>query len=195
MKTGANMQLLVQATDRQRLADSVYVAVPKPRNTRSGHWRGIKRVLRRLELGLITVAIDSPMQTVTVEFDPLPYQQRASKGRRRALLQEVADRSGDYNTGGSTRQKLMTAYRENAILVATCLAHVGRPMKPAELRDMGTGQKTLSILAGNHYGWFQRVDRGVYQVTAKGQAEIETYPEVVLHCRKKLGITGEGDSQ
>ena len=179
------MQLLVQATDRQKISDSVYVAVPSPKARRSSHWRGIKRVLRRLELGLITVALDSPFKTVQVEFDPLPYQRRKTAARRRAVIQEVADRSGDYNVAGSNRRKLMTAYKENAILVACCLSQRG-PMSPAELRTCGTGAKTTSILSNNFYGWFQRVARGVYQLTDKGTVELKDYPEITARSQPLL---------
>ncbi len=185
LKTGANMQLLVQATDRQKISDSVYVAVPVPKARRSRHWRGIKRVLRRLELGLITVALDSPSKTVQVEFDPLPFQRRKTPARRRAVIQEVADRSGDYNVAGSNRRKLMTAYKENAILVACCLSQHG-PMSPAELRTCGTGAKTTSILSNNFYGWFQRVARGVYQLTDKGAVELKDYPEITARSQHLL---------
>jgi len=41
---------------------------------------------------------------------------------------------------------------------------------------MGTGPKTLSILRFNAYGWFERVDRGVYGVAAHGAADLATWP-------------------
>ncbi len=41
---------------------------------------------------------------------------------------------------------------------------------------MGTGDKTQSILHFNAYGWFERVDRGVYALTAQGRAELDDYP-------------------
>ncbi len=185
LKTSANIQLLIQATDRQRISDSVYVAIPAPQKRRTKQWRGITHVLRRLELGLMTVAMDSPSKRVQIEFDPVPFQKRKPSHRRRAVIKEIADRSGDYNVGGTHRQKLMTAYREKAILVACCLAENG-PMSPKELRNLGTGPKTLGILSNNHYGWFQRVARGVYQITDKGVSELEKYPEITAQSREFL---------
>lgn len=194
LKSGANMTLLVQATDRQMFADSVYVAVPAPKNRRSSHWRGIRRVLRRLELGLITVDLDRQFPQVTVEFDPLPYQQKSLSKRRRAVIEELAGRSGDYNTGGTTREKRITAYRENAIYIATCLRQNDRPMKPKELRELDTGAKTTSILSANHYGWFQRVEKGVYRLTDQGRTELANYPEIVARCESKMaGIKQQND--
>jgi len=177
MKTSANMRLLVQATDRLKLTEAVYVAVPEPRR-RDKHWRGIARVLRSLELGLLTVHFSDLGTRVQLEFDPLPYQRKKQTRQRRAVIQEIADRSGEYNTGGSVGIKLVTAYRENAILVACALAEIG-PSSPRELRGLGTGERTLGILSNNHYNWFQRIARGTYQLTSQGELALREYPEIV----------------
>ncbi len=55
LKRSANIELLIQATERQRITDSVYVAIPTPK-TKGSRWRGIKRVLRMLEVGLMVVS-------------------------------------------------------------------------------------------------------------------------------------------
>jgi len=176
LKKSANMQLLVQATDRLRITDSVYVAIPAvEKNTK--HWRGIQRVLRSLELGLLTVSMGQLGTRVTKLFDPHPYEKRKIKQKRRSIITEIAERSKEYNTGGSVGVKIVTAYRENAILIATCLELLGNST-PKELRDLGTGTKTTGILSNNHYDWFRRVNRGVYSVTQQGLQDIRTYPEL-----------------
>ena len=179
LKKGANMQLLIQATDRLRITDSVYVAIPSVKGN-SKHWRGIKRVLRSLELGLMTVTVGPLGSRVTKLFDPLPYKRKKSGQRRHSVITEIAERSNEYNTGGSVGIKLVTAYREHAILLATYLERLGNST-PKSLRDLGTGAKTTSILYSNHYGWFQRLDRGVYAITDQGMQDIRLYTE--LHER------------
>jgi len=189
LKTSPNMRLLVQATDRFKLSDAVYVAIPEPKR-RDRYWRGIKRVLSSLELGLLTVHF-SPLGTrVQVEFDPLPYQRRKQRRQRRAVIEEIAERSGEYNVAGSVGTKLITAYRENAILVAVALAQHG-PMAPRQLRALGTGSRTLSILSNNYYNWFQRVARGVYQLTDQGAADLEGHPDLVKRARERLMEAGQ----
>jgi hypothetical protein len=180
LKLSANVQLLIQATERQRITDSVYVAVPAPRNRRATHWRGIKRILRMLEVGLITVDFGQRSPRVTREFDPLPYSRRKQPKKRHAVIREISERSGEYNIAGSSGRKLMTAYRENAIFIACCLHRHGS-LSPARLRAMGTGDKTQSILAHNFYGWFQRVDRGIYEITTPGVSEMSGHPDLVDH--------------
>ncbi len=186
LKTSANIKLLMQATDRQAFTDSVYVAIVAPKNRRSSNWRGIKRVLRRLELGLMTVDLDRQVPQVIIEFDPMPYQRKLLTKRRRAVIEELAGRSGDYNVGGTTGLKRMTAYRETAIYIATCMLAHNQPMKTSELRAFDTGKKTTNILYANHYGWFQRVDHGVYQLTDKAMIELTKYPEIVARCEQKF---------
>lgn len=188
LKSAANMTLLIQATDRQQISDSVYVAVPEP-SRRNRHWRGIERVLRRLELGLLTVNFGPLGPRVIKDFDPLPTQRRKNTRKRRAVITEAAERSADYNLAGSTRRKLVTAYRENAILVACCLQRFG-PMNPKALREFGTGERTTGILYDNHYGWFQRVARGVYQLTDQGVEDLKGYPEL---CRRSHELIDERD--
>ncbi len=184
LKTSANMQLLIQATDRLKITDGVYVAIPRATGNRK-HWKGIQRVLRGLGLGLLVVTFSNLGSRVTKMFDPSPYQKRKHGKIRKQVIEEIADRSGEYNIGGSTRVKLVTAYRENAILVATCLEQLGRA-SPSGLRALGTGDKTPGILAKNYYGWFQRVDRGVYSITDQGCQEIRTYPELYKRSLKFL---------
>lgn len=185
LKTSINLTLIVQATNRQTLSDSVYVAVPAP-NKKSRHWRGVITVLKRLELGLLLVETNPMGMTVSKQFDPMPYQGKKNSRRRRALLTEVAERSGDYNIGGSTKTMLMTAYRENAILIAYCLSQLG-PTSPKQLRQHGTGEKTTGILSNNHYDWFQRVEKGVYKLTDKGEVESKLfkviYKKAITHFK------------
>ena len=179
LKKTLNLALVVQAVRRQRLSDSVYVAIPRPSN--KWKWtkesRGAQHLLRRLELGLILVSLDRGRPPVEVVFHPLPFARRKRSAARRAVLEEITHRTADYNKAGSTRTKLATAYRENAILVACCLLVEGH-CTPARLRAMGTGERTLSILRLNAYGWFERVEHGIYALSARAPADLESWPDL-----------------
>jgi hypothetical protein len=187
LKKALNLSLLVQAAKRQRLTDSVYVAVPRPDNR--WKWnaqnRGVQHLLRRLELGLILVSLDSDRPPVEVVFHPKPLARRKKPAWRRVVLEEISSRTGDFNRAGSTRRKLVTAYRENAIHVACGLLTKGRQSAKA-LRALGTCPKTLSILYQNVYGWFQRTDRGVYDLTAEGRKDLEGFPQLVAHYSAQI---------
>lgn len=179
LKTSINLSLLIQATRRQAITPSVYVAVPDPRR-KGSHYRGAIRVLRQLNLGLFLVRFGALGPVVQKVLDPAPFTPRKSKRRTFDVIEEINGRQGEYNVGGTTREPLMTAYREHAIVIACCLAQLGESA-PAVLKEMGTGEKTRAILADNHYGWFSRVRRGVYTLTPAGQEIIESYPEFMAH--------------
>ena len=84
LKRNFSTDLLIQAAKRQRMTDSVYVALPRPANGRK--LRGMKHLLRRLELGLIFVSPNGRKKSrVEVAFHPVPFQVGEPIGRR-ALL-------------------------------------------------------------------------------------------------------------
>ncbi|MHB0939249.1 MAG: DUF2161 family putative PD-(D/E)XK-type phosphodiesterase [Armatimonadota bacterium] len=180
LKRTLSLALLAQAIKRQELTEAVYIAIPRPPNRQkwNAQTRDVRRLLRRLELGLLLVS----KRSVEIVFHPLPAERQQRKGKRRVVLEEIENRSGDYNQGGSTRKKLVTAYRENAIQIAACLSALG-PCSPAQLRKLGTGEKSLGILYRNVYGWFERQDRGLYALSVRGQSELAGYPELAARYR------------
>lgn len=183
MKLSANLQLFIQATDRQYITDSVYVAIPKNSIKKRKRLKGIKHILRRLELGLIFVDVENPVNPVEIVFHPIEFQRRKFKHRKRAIIIEVENRSQNLNVGGSNKKKIITAYKENAIQIAVYLKELGAS-KPKILREYDTGKKTLSILYSNFYSWFVRVDHGVYDITAKGKKDINNFPGLVKKYEK-----------
>jgi hypothetical protein len=194
LKRSMNLALVVQGVRRQRLTDSVYLAIPRPTNkwTWWKESRGVRHLLRRLELGLILVSLEKGKPPVEVVFHPLPLVRHRRSAPRRAVLAEIAARSADYNRAGSNHRKLATAYRENALHIACCLSLTG-PTSPASLRSLGTGPKTLAILRFNAYGWFERVDTGVYRLAAHAATELAAWPELkkryLARARRALRAT------
>ncbi|PLR75776.1 hypothetical protein CU633_19255 [Bacillus sp. V3-13] len=195
MKLRLNVELLIQATKRQRFADSVYIAIPKPKESLfSKKWRDICHLIRRLELGLLLVSFQRNNVKLDVAFAPAPFDRLKSrqlnKKKRASILAEMKGRNGDYNIGGSNKSKIITAYKENCIHIAACLDRYG-PLSPKSLRKMGTGDKTLSILNKNHYGWFEKIQRGIYKISDLGKSELEEYAEVVDYYDKLKSDDGQ----
>jgi hypothetical protein len=168
LKRAFNLGLVLQGVDRLALTDSVYLAI--------GAWpkrmRDVKKLCRRLGLGLMMVTPDR----IDVLLDPLPYQPRKSKHRTHRLLGEHSRRVGDPNRGGSTRQPIMTAYRQEALRCATLLAAHG-PMTPKALRAAADVPNAGRILLQDVYGWFERKERGVYDLSPQGRLGIERFNE------------------
>ena len=56
LKKGFTIELLYQAIERQKIADSVYVAIPLPkRGYKNPHYKDLVTISKRLEVGLIFV--------------------------------------------------------------------------------------------------------------------------------------------
>ena len=80
----------------------------------------------------------------------------------------------------------MTAYRESAIFIACCLKSFG-PMSPKKLKELGTDpKKTPTILMDNYYGWFERIQKGIYIITESGMRALEEYQELAQFYYDKL---------
>jgi hypothetical protein len=177
LKRGLTIDLLIQATQRQRVADCVYIAFPKPKKMMfSKKWNNILHLIKRLELGLILVS-KSRGKTIAEEVvTPQPFDmarsRSAAKRKKTALIRELDNRSSNLNIGGSTRKKIMTAYREQAISIAKCLKTNGT-MNTRQFSEYGIdGKRARQIMYDNHYGWFERVDKATYQLTSKGLEEL-----------------------
>ncbi len=184
IKRAINLDLLLQAVRRQQASESVYVAVPAPK-TADKRWNELLRLLKRLELGLLLVYIDTALPRVELAFHPLRQERQKRKAVTKALLTEMSGRSVNMNVGGSTRRPLMTAYKEEALTVAAALEQSG-PTSPSRLRKSGCSGKTASILYSNFYGWFERVSLGQYALTDKGKTALTEHQELAVRIRSRL---------
>ena len=198
LKTGFTLPLVLQGIDRLALSDHVYLAVAvADRPASNSLWRrerrGILKLCRRLGLGLLAIheANGQKPPLVVPLLDPLPYRPRANKRRQGLLLKEFAHRVGDPNTGGMTRRPIVTAYRQAAL---RCAAHLGRhgATKAAEVARATTVSRAAQSCRNDVYGWFQRVERGVYALSPKGAAALETYADV-LPSLTGSAAAGDGD--
>lgn len=178
LKERLNLALILQAVDRLRVSDAVYIAFRVGKG-QSASWRSrpkhVIALLRRLGLGLLTV---SPRGNVVAVLDPAPYRPRTDSRRRRRLLKEFAERVGDPEAGGSTSRKQLTAYRQGAIRCAQELAASG-VLKLAVLRARTGVDRVGPMLRDNHYGWFERVKTGHYQLTPKGRRELVDWSDAL----------------
>jgi hypothetical protein len=173
MKLGFTLELLLQTTDRMRAADEVWLAVPATRKGRDRD-RRVHRLCRLLGFGLL--AVSKSRDRVDVLVHPGPYKPVRDHRRRRQLLTEHAKRQGDPSPGGTTRQPVMTAYRQQALAIAAILTT--GPATPKTLRAVAPDART--ILYRNVYGWFERAQRGVYQLTPDGHAALLRWPDATL---------------
>src|SRR5262245_29581209 len=167
LKRVFGLALVLQGIDRLAISDHVYLAV--------GQWpkrmRNVRKLCRRLGLGLMVVAAGR----ADIVLDPVPYKPRVNKRKAGRLLGEHQRRVGDPNLGGSAmKAPVMTAYRQEALRCAELLATNG-PMTPAAVREAAKAPRAASILRSDFYGWFERVERGVYALSPAGRRGLEMF--------------------
>jgi hypothetical protein len=172
LKTGLTLQLIYQAIDRFSLTDHVYIAIAKPKRAVPIE---AQKLCKRLGLGLMVV---SKSGSVDVLAEPTPYQPRPNKKRQTRLLKEFHTRKGDHNLGGSTKTKLMTAYKQDA-LRCLCYLHSNGATKIAELRKATNVERAATILRADYYGWFIKQQRGIYGITTQGTTAVTEFAEVI----------------
>jgi hypothetical protein len=104
----------------------------------------------------------------------LPLFERRIATRRIRISNEIASE----NVGGSSRTPIVTAYRQDALRCVRALAGAG-PMRLSELRAVSGVTVAASILQRNVYGWFDRVGRGTYGLTAAGEQAINRFAQAI----------------
>ncbi len=178
LKLTLNLDVVLQGVARQRVADLVYLAVPaKGKTMASPRWGDILSMLQRLNIGLLVVSCGRAGADVQELLTPQAGQKdrQRSTRLRKTTLREFQGRRGDPNTGGSTRMKLMTAYRQEALRLAALLEELGPSAAKALKPEGETSRRTYVILKLNHYGWFEFQGGGVFGLTEAGREGLRRY--------------------
>ncbi|MCF1461702.1 hypothetical protein FS827_10230 [Agrobacterium vitis] len=175
LKLSFNLELILQAVDRAAISDEVWIAAKISAKGRGREAdKRYRDLCRRLGIGMLGVSANGEVSIIVGSVSPMP---RTNPKRRSRLMREHQTRRGDPALGGSTRMPVMTAYRQNALACAAILA--GGPTRVGDVRkavpDAG------KILLSNVYGWFERVERGVYGLTDAGRDALKRWPQGASH--------------
>ncbi|MGC1553200.1 MAG: DUF2161 family putative PD-(D/E)XK-type phosphodiesterase [Bradyrhizobium sp.] len=170
LKLAFNLELILQAVDRAGACDEVWLAAKlsargKGRESDARY----RNLCRRLGFGMLAVTTSGAVEVIV---SPTTLPRRDLK-RRSRLITEHRKRKGDPAVGGSTRAPIMTAYRQQALACASALLQ--GPRKVRDLKPAIPGAP--KILLHNVYGWFDRVERGVYRLTDSGRAALKRWPQ------------------
>jgi hypothetical protein len=173
LKLAFNLELILQAVDRATASDEVWLAAKfsergKGRESDARY----RNLCRRLGFGMLAVTTSGAVEVIV---SPATMPRRDPK-RRSRLIAEHRKRRGDPALGGSTRAPIMTAYRQQALACAAALCE--GPRKVRELKP--AIPDAPKILLHNVYGWFDRVERGIYVLTDSGRAALKRWPQQPL---------------
>lgn len=170
LKLSFNLELILQAVDRATAGDEVWVAArvsAKGKGRESD--RRFRDLCRRLGFGMLSVADNGMVDVILAASAVMP---RKNNRKRARLISEHRRRKGDPTAGGATRTPIMTAYRQQALACAAAL-QAGQ-QRPRDLRPVAPD--AAKILLSNVYGWFDRVDRGIYALSEQGAEALRRWP-------------------
>ena len=136
----------------------------------------------------MTVAPGRAPGCVEVVVDPVPYRPRRRTANLTRLLGEHARRVGDPNRGGVTRTPIVTAYRQEALRCAVLIQRGGRASLKA-LRETGLVPNAPSILQRDVYGWFRRLERATYGLTARARQDLGRFAASSALLEPGVGAT------
>ena len=180
LKLAFTLELVLQAVERTAACDEVWLAVRASKRSRGRETDSrVKKLCRLLGFGLLCVFASGQVELLV---EPAPWRPRKDAKRRSRIVDEHRRRKGDPSEGGSTRRPIMTAYRQQAL---ACAAALGKgPARPRDLKPyMPDAPK---ILLHNVYGWFNRVERGVYGLTDAGKAALVKWSAHLPEARAEL---------
>ncbi len=171
LKLSFNLELILQAVDRAAVSDEVWIAAKVSAKGRGREAdKRYRDLCRRLGIGMLGISDAGDVSVIVGSVTPMP---RTNPKRRSRLMREHQKRRGDPALGGSTRTPLMTAYRQQALGCAVAL--VDGPLRVRDIRaDVPEAGK---ILQSNVYGWFERLDRGIYGLTDAGREALVRWPQ------------------
>jgi hypothetical protein len=175
LKKTLSIRLLTQAVQRQKITDIVYIAVPTPKyNLNSSKWKHIVELIKKLELGIIFVSKINKKYFANIVLEPDYFDKDKFISnyeiKRKKAFEEFKKRNFDLNVGGR-KGKIITAYKELSIKIVLYIIKNG-PVTVKNLSENGFEKKKLnSIFYKNYYGWFEKIKRGLYDVTLKGRQE------------------------
>ncbi|MGF6159785.1 hypothetical protein M2267_005057 [Ensifer sp. KUDG1] len=170
LKLSFNLELILQAVDRATAGDEVWVAArvsAKGKGRESD--RRFRDLCRRLGFGMLSVADNGMVDVILTASAVMP---RKNNRKRARLISEHRRRKGDPTAGGATRTPIMTAYRQQALACAAAL-QAGQ-QRPRDLRPVAPD--AAKILLSNVYGWFEKIDRGVYALSEQGAEALRRWP-------------------
>ncbi|MBP5492238.1 MAG: hypothetical protein J6Y08_05280 [Clostridiales bacterium] len=179
LKQTLDFKSIRQAALRQKIVDTVYIGIFTPKNLYTKEFKEKIYLLKRLGIGLIVVSKRQMRAEIVSkpEVVELKTFRSRNKWKKAALEKEFSKRKVKSNIGGVTGRKLMTGYREDALLVLDALSQLGGESSPKNVKAISHVEKTPNILRDNHYGWFVHVRSGVYGLTDDGRSALTEFED------------------
>lgn len=186
LKVSLDFKAVQQAALRQKIVDYAYIGIYKPKNLRSGSFKDKLYLLKRLGIGLLVVSKRSGEVEVVSEpvVSELENFKKRNKSKKEHASREFNKRLTKNNVGGVRGTKIISSYREEALLVLDALTELGGEASTKAVKDLSKVERATAIMYDNHYGWFENVKKGNYRVTDKGYDALEEFEDTVYLLKR-----------
>lgn len=187
LKQTLDFKSVQQAALRQKITDIVYIGIFKPKDLYSSAFKDKLYLLKRLGIGLIVVTKRGQMVEIVSEpiVTELSSFQKRNVSKRKALSEEFHKRKTKNNIGGVNGTKLITGYREDALLVLDALTALSGEGSSRKVREVSGVANATRIMYQNYYGWFCNVSTGYYKVTETGRNALEEFSGVIAALKER----------
>jgi hypothetical protein len=82
------------------------------------------------------------------------------------------------NVGGVNKTKIMSGYREDCLLVLNAIKDF-ESASGKQIKEITSVSKSTSIMYKNYYGWFEKVNKGLYKINDNGKEALVQYRETI----------------
>ena len=181
LKVTLDFKAVQQAALRQKITDHVFIGIFKPKDMNSHSFKDKLYLLKRLGIGLLVVSkrsktVELVNQPVICELDTFKAH---NKKKKAAVSKEFNKRKSKENIGGVRGTKLITSYREEALIVLDALCSLGGEAAAKDVRELSKIERARIIMYDNHYGWFKNIKQGIYKITESGYDALEEYEDIM----------------
>lgn len=189
LKKRFNLKVLYQAMERKAFSNYVYIGIERPKNFRKKEVKNMLKILEKMEIGLITVAMDSPTKNVEIVLEANFKKIYTKSRKRKTILNEIDNRKLESNLGGSStkNKNILTAYREKAIYIA-CVLEILEKASGKQIKEITKIENSTAILRGNHFGYFKKIERGTYVLSETGINMLlgENFKDAIDYYKKEV---------
>lgn len=182
LKTSLNFKVFEQAALRQRQIDLVYICIPRPKDLYKKSFKNKLYLLKRLGIGLILV---TSKDEVIIYSDPIVVFTKQKKlNKNKDIIREISNRRLKNNVGGTNKQKNMTSYKEESLIILSILKE-SSPIKGGKVKSISNIKNATKIMYDNYSKWFTRQGSGFYSISEKGNEAYYKYESEIKELLNK----------
>ncbi len=187
MKLNFNIKLIIQAIDRFKYSDKVYIAIQKPAKFNRKKRLELKKLCTMLGLGIFIIDLNNKLVEIELLLESTNIH-KIKQTKQKEIFKQLNDTKFNLNIGGVNQVKINTSYKEKCIYIA-CILTRCEIISAKQLKDeFNFSENIYNVLYKNYYNWFEKVQHGFYKLTDLGFEALddERYYPIVYYYQNEL---------